>query len=144
METLRTHPFSVRFKNVHIACCYECPPNRVNVFERGITLPGRPEVSLAATTPCRLQLSTVLLIWKGKVRPITGHEGPEGEEMYSSTLSLTSAIDGVDGQRNAPAPLPPEKTPYQFYRRVGGPQGRSDGCGKFHLQRDSIPAPSSL
>jgi hypothetical protein len=25
-------------------------------FERGITLPGRSEVSLAATTPCRLQL----------------------------------------------------------------------------------------
>ena len=23
---------------------------------------------------------------KGKVLPITGHEGPEGEEMYSSTL----------------------------------------------------------
>ena len=23
---------------------------------------------------------------KGKVRPITGHEGPEGEQMYSSTL----------------------------------------------------------
>ena len=23
---------------------------------------------------------------KGEVRPITGHEGPEGEQMYSSTL----------------------------------------------------------
>jgi hypothetical protein len=27
---------------------------------------------------------------KGKVHPRTGHEGPEGEYMYSSTLSLTS------------------------------------------------------
>ena len=67
------------FQKVHIACFYECPPNGVNVFERGITLPGRSELSLAATTPCRLQLYTVLLTWKGKVRPRTGHEGPEGE-----------------------------------------------------------------
>jgi hypothetical protein len=31
---------------------------------------------------------------KGKVRPVTGHEGPKGEQRYSSTLSLTSALDG--------------------------------------------------
>jgi hypothetical protein len=30
------------------------------------------------------------LILKGKVRPTTGPEGPEGEYRYSSTLSLTS------------------------------------------------------
>jgi len=29
-------------------------------FESGVTLPGRSEVSLAATTPCRLQLCTAL------------------------------------------------------------------------------------
>ena len=34
---------------------------------------------------------------KGEVRPRTGNEGPEGEYRYSSTLSLTSALDGVDG-----------------------------------------------
>ena len=43
---------------------------------------------------------------KGKVHPGTGHEGPEGEWMYSSTLSLTSALDGVGGQRHAPPALP--------------------------------------
>ena len=32
---------------------------------------------------------------KGKFHPITGHEGPKGEKKYSSTLSLTSALDGV-------------------------------------------------
>jgi len=32
---------------------------------------------------------------------------------------------GVRGQRNAPAALPPEKTRYPLYRRLGGPQGRS-------------------
>ena len=31
---------------------------------------------------------------KGKVRPSTCHEGPEGEQKYSSTLSLSSALDG--------------------------------------------------
>ena len=35
-------------------------------------------------------------IKKGKVRPRTDHEGPEGEQRYSSTLSLTSALDGID------------------------------------------------
>ena len=31
---------------------------------------------------------------KGKVLRRTGHEGPEGEQMYSSTLPSTSALDG--------------------------------------------------
>jgi hypothetical protein len=31
---------------------------------------------------------------KGKGHPRTYHEGPEGEYRYSSTLSLTSALDG--------------------------------------------------
>jgi hypothetical protein len=31
--------------------------------------------------------------------------------VYSSSLSLTSALDGVDGQRHVPAPLPPGKKP---------------------------------
>jgi hypothetical protein len=30
---------------------------------------------------------------KGKVLPKTGHEGPEGEEKYNSTLYLTLALD---------------------------------------------------
>jgi hypothetical protein len=44
---------------------------------------------------------------KIKVHPRTAHVGPEGEQMYSSTLSLTSALDRVGGQRRAPAALPP-------------------------------------
>ena len=31
---------------------------------------------------------------KGKGVPRTGHEGPEGEKMYSSTLPANSALDG--------------------------------------------------
>jgi hypothetical protein len=43
--------------------------------------------------------------------------------MYSYTLSLTSALDGVGGQRHAPAALPPGRTRYPLHRRQGGPQG---------------------
>ena len=39
---------------------------------------------------------------KGKFLPITGHEGPEGEQMYSSTLPSTSALDG--GRWSTPRP----------------------------------------
>ena len=39
---------------------------------------------------------------KGKVLPREGHEGPEGEQMYTSTLPSTSALDG--GGRSTPRP----------------------------------------
>jgi hypothetical protein len=45
--------------------------------------------------------------------------------MYSSTLFLISALEGMGGQRHAPAALPPGKTRYPLHRRLGGPQGRS-------------------
>jgi hypothetical protein len=51
---------------------------------------------------------------KGKVHPITGHNGPEEEQMYSCTLPSTSVLDGVGGQRHAPATLPPGKDPVPF------------------------------
>jgi hypothetical protein len=42
-----------------------------------------------------------------KVHPRTGHEGPQGENSNTSTLLLTSALDGgVAGQPHAPAALP--------------------------------------
>ena len=68
---------------------------------------------------------------KGKVLPRTGHEGPEGEQMYSSTLPSTSAIDGVGGQRHAPAALPPGMTRYPLYRKAGWAQGRSGRVWKI-------------
>jgi len=43
---------------------------QVDVFEKVITLPGRSEVSLAATTPCRLQLCAVLRSLASK---LSGH-----------------------------------------------------------------------
>jgi hypothetical protein len=53
--------------------------------------------------------------------------------MYISTLSLTSALDGMGGQRHAPAALLPGKTRYPFYRILGGFQGRSERVRKISL-----------
>jgi hypothetical protein len=80
---------------------------------------------------------------KGKLHPGTGHEDPEGEWMYSSTPSLTSALDGVGGQSHASAALSPGKTRYALYRGYAGRRAGLDGCGKSSPQRDSIPGLSS-
>jgi hypothetical protein len=66
-----------------------------------------------------------------EVHPRTGYEGPEGEQRYSFTLSLTSALDGVDCQCHAPVALLPKKTPYTLYRRLGVSQGLSGPMRKI-------------
>jgi hypothetical protein len=38
---------------------------------------------------------------------------------------------GVGGHRHAPAALPPGKTRYSLYRRLGGPQSRSGQMWKI-------------
>ena len=48
---------------------------------------------------------------KGKVHRRIDHEGPEEEYKYDSTLSLTSALDEVGGQRQAQAALYPRERP---------------------------------
>jgi len=68
---------------------------------------------------------------KGKGHPRTGHERPEVEKRYSSTLSLTSALDGVGGERHALAASPPGKRPGTH--NIGGWVGLRaslDGCRK--------------
>jgi len=40
--------------------------------------------------------------------------------VYSATLSLTSALDGVAGKLNAQAALPPGETMYPLYRSSQG------------------------
>ena len=56
---------------------------------------------------------------------------PQRGSRSIATLSLTSALDGVGGQRHAPAALPSGKTWYPLYRRLGGPQGRSGRVRKI-------------
>jgi hypothetical protein len=51
---------------------------------------------------------------------------------------------GVGGQFHAPAALPPGKTRYPLYRRLGGPQGRSGRVqnlllSNLYLSRDNSP-----
>jgi hypothetical protein len=63
--------------------------------------------------------------------------------MYNSTLSLTSALDGV-GQRHAVAHLLAGITQYPLYRRLGGPQGQSGQLRKISSpHQNSIPELSS-
>jgi hypothetical protein len=64
--------------------------------------------------------------------------------MYSSTLFLTSALDGVGGQRHAPAVLPPGQTRYPLYRRLGGPQGRSGRVRKIIIYLKFNPYPANV
>jgi len=83
---------------------------------------------------------------KGKVHPKTGHEGPEGEYRYKSTLSLTSALDG--GWWSMPRPscfTPPvkKKTGTHCTGSLVGPKDGQDGCRKPHPHWDSIPRLSS-
>ena len=78
-----------------------------------------------------------------KVHPRTGHEGPERELMYSSTLPSTSAPDWVVGQRHAPAALPRERSGIHCIEGWVGPRAGLDGSGISRSCQDSIPGLSS-
>ena len=58
---------------------------------------------------------------------------------------LTSALEGGEGSASRPGcTLPPGKTWYPLYRRLGGPQGPVwTGAENLAPHRDSIPGPSS-
>jgi hypothetical protein len=69
---------------------------------------------------------------KDKGHPITGHEGPEGEQRCNSNLSLTSAVDGVGWLTPRTGCFTTGKeTRYAWYRRLGGLQGRSGRVRKI-------------
>ena len=56
---------------------------------------------------------------KGKVHPTTIHEGPEGEYRYSSTHSLTSAIDGGGWSTPRPGRFNPGNDPVPIVQEAG-------------------------
>jgi hypothetical protein len=56
----------------------------------------------------------VMLLVNSKVHPRTGHEGPEGEQMYSSTLTSTSALDGSGWSTPLPGHFTHGHTPVPF------------------------------
>jgi hypothetical protein len=61
---------------------------------------------------------------KGKVYPMTGHEGQEGSRgialLFRCTLSLTSALDGVGGECHTMDASPPGMTQYSFHSTMDG------------------------
>ena len=72
----------------------------------------------------------------GRFHPFIGHKGPQGEQRYSSTLFQTAALEGGEGSASHPgSTLPPGKTRYPLYRRLGGSQGRSGQVRKISPHR---------
>ena len=56
---------------------------------------------------------------KGKGHPRTGHEGPEGEQIYSSTLPSTSALDGGGWSAPRPGRFTAGKDPLPIVQEAG-------------------------
>ena len=56
---------------------------------------------------------------KGEVLLRIGHEGPEGEQMYSSTLPSTSALDGGGWSTPQPGRFTPGKDPVPTVSETG-------------------------
>ena len=79
---------------------FNCPVWSVASCCGGDRMEGRPFSTRAqarwiAAGSGKPYCLSILCKGKRKVHPRTGHEGPEGEQRYSSTLSLTLALDGV-------------------------------------------------
>ena len=60
---------------------------------------------------------------KGKGRPRTGHEGPEGKQMYSYTLPSTSALDAGGWSAPRPGHFTPGKDPVPIVQEAGWAPG---------------------
>ena len=76
----------------------------------------------------------------GKIHPSTGHEGPEKELRYSCTLSLTSALERVCGQRHTPAGFTSGKNPVPIVWDAGWAPG-TVWTGAIELALTGIPSP---
>ena len=60
---------------------------------------------------------------KGKVHPRTGHEGPDMEQTYSSTLPSTSALDGGGCSTPRLGRFTPGKDPVRIVQEAGWAPG---------------------
>jgi hypothetical protein len=80
----------------------------------------------------------------GKVRPITGHQGPRGGgvEVYLYSVS-TSALEGGWVVSTTPRPIYPQEIPGTHCTEGWVcPRAGLDVCEKSRPHRDSIPGPS--
>ena len=60
---------------------------------------------------------------KGKGHPTTGHEGPDGEQKYSSTLSLTTEVGGGEWSAPRPGRFTPKKDSVPIVQEAGWSPG---------------------
>ena len=74
--------------------------------------------------------------------PRTGHEGPEGEQTYSSTLPSTSSLDGDGWSTPRPGRFTPEKAPLPIVYEAGGAPGPV-WTGAENLALTGIRSPDS-
>ena len=87
-----------------------------------------------------MPLSGVKATGKGNVLPITGHEDPEGEQMCSSTLPSTSALDGDGGSTPRPDRFTPVKDSVPIVQEAGWGPG-SDWTDAENLAPTGIRSP---
>jgi hypothetical protein len=82
----------------------------------------------------------IMAIKKGKQSRYTPWRRLGGDRRYSSYSFTTSALDGVSGQRHAPAELytREKNSRYPLDRRLGGPQRRSEHRG---WRKNPLPLP---
>ena len=81
---------------------------------------------------------------KGKVQPRTGRESPEGEQRYSSTLSLTSVLERCGWSTQRSGRFTPGKDPVPILQDAGwAPEPVWTGAENLAHHRNSIPGPSS-
>ena len=73
--------------------------------------------------PCLVVISNIKGKGKGKILPRTGQEGPEGEQMYSSTLPSTSALDWGGWSTPRPGRFTPRKDPVPIVQETGWAPG---------------------
>lgn len=71
---------------------------------------------------------------QGEVHTRTDHVGPEGEQNYSSTFSLTSELDVGGWSSCSSCSTPGKETQCPWHKRLGGPMARLDGCRKSQPQ----------
>jgi len=75
-------------------------------------------------------------LYKSKFHPVTRHEGPEREQRYSSSPSLTLTLDGDGWSSHAPDALPPVKrSSTNCTGSWVGPWAILDGCNKSRSTR---------
>ena len=150
------HPENGDKSNLLIVLRNRCKPNILRLLKHGLVLKKKQKISYGI---CKLicLLSQYFYIWfiltkysyrglvcwhrKGKGHPRPGHEGPEGEQRYSSTLPSTSALDGGWVVNATPRPLyPRERETVPIVKEAGWVW---TGAENLAPHRDSIPGPSS-